>query len=64
MRKKNKYYFYWFQVKRKATPVVYWSGMLVLSAADGGFEPRSVHTEDNKMGMCCLSAKHAAVIKE
>ena len=35
-----------------------------LECADGGFEPRSVPTEDNKMGIRCLSAKHAALNKE
>jgi hypothetical protein len=26
---------------------------------DRGFEPRSGQTRDNKIGICCFSAKHA-----
>ena len=35
--------------------------MLVLSAVDLGFEPRSGQTKDNKIGICCFSAKHTAL---
>jgi hypothetical protein len=35
--------------------------MLVSSAVDSGFEPRSGQTKDYKIGICCFSAKHAAV---
>jgi hypothetical protein len=28
---------------------------------DPGFEPRSGQTEDNEIGICCFSAKHAAL---
>ena len=28
---------------------------------DRGFEPRSCQTKDYKIGMCCFSAKHAAL---
>ena len=31
------------------------------SAVDRGFEPRSGQTKDNEIGICCFSAKHAAV---
>ena len=31
------------------------------SAVDRGFEPRSSQTKDYKIGMCCFSAKHAAL---
>jgi hypothetical protein len=31
------------------------------SAVDRGFEPRSGQTKDNKICICCLSAKHAAL---
>ena len=31
------------------------------SAVDRGFEPRSGKTKDNKIGICCFSAKHAAL---
>jgi hypothetical protein len=31
------------------------------SAGDRGFEPRSVQTKDCKNGICCFSAKHAAL---
>jgi hypothetical protein len=32
--------------------------MLDSSAVDHGFEPRSGQTKDNKIGICCFSAKH------
>ena len=31
------------------------------SAVDRGFEPRSGQTTDFKIGICCFSAKHAAL---
>ena len=31
------------------------------SAVDRGFEPRSGQTKDYKIGICCFSAKHAAL---
>ena len=31
------------------------------SAVDCGFEPRSGQTKDYEIGICCFSAKHAAV---
>jgi hypothetical protein len=31
------------------------------SAVDHGFEPRSGHTKDYKIGICFFSAKHAAL---
>jgi hypothetical protein len=31
------------------------------SAVDRGFEPRSSQTKDYKIGICCFSAKHAAL---
>ena len=31
------------------------------SAVHRGFEPRSGQTKDYKIGMCCFSAKHAAL---
>ena len=41
------------------------SGILVSglasSAVDRGFEPRSCQTREYKIGMCCFSAKHAAL---
>ena len=30
-------------------------------AVDHGFEPRSSQTKDYKIGICCFSAKHAAL---
>ena len=33
----------------------------VASAVDRGFEPRSGHTKDYKIGICCFSAKHVAL---
>ena len=32
--------------------------MLVLSVVDRGFDPRSVQTSDNKIGICCFPSKH------
>ena len=35
--------------------------VLASSAVDRGFEPRSGQTKDYEIGMCCFSAKHAAL---
>jgi hypothetical protein len=35
--------------------------MFASSAVDCGFEPRSGQTKDFKIGICCFSAKHAAL---
>ena len=35
--------------------------MLASSAVDCGFKPRSGQTKDCKIGICCFSAKHAAL---
>jgi hypothetical protein len=35
--------------------------VLATSAVDRVFEPRSGQTEDYKIGICCFSAKHAAL---
>ena len=35
--------------------------VLTSSAVDRGFEPRSGQTKDYKIGVCCFSAKHAAL---
>ena len=35
--------------------------VLASSAVDRGFEPRSVQTKDYKIGICCFSAKNAAL---
>jgi hypothetical protein len=34
--------------------------VLASSVVDCGFEPRSGHTKDYEIGICCFSAKHAA----
>ena len=34
---------------------------LALSVVDCGFEPRLSQTKDYKIGICCISAKHAAL---
>ena len=39
----------------------HWSSVLVSSVVDRGFEPWSGQTKDYEIGMCCLSAKHAAL---
>ena len=38
--------------------------MLASSAVDRGFEPRSGQTKDYKLGICCFSAKHAALMRK
>ena len=38
--------------------------MLASSAVDRGFEPRSGQTKDFSSGICCFSAKHAALRRE
>ena len=35
--------------------------VLALSVVDRGFELRSGQTKDYKIGICCFSAKHAAL---
>ena len=35
--------------------------VLASNAVDRGFEPRSGQTKDYKIGICCFSAKHAAL---
>jgi hypothetical protein len=35
--------------------------VLALIVVDHGFEPRSGQTNDYKIGICCFSAKHAAL---
>ena len=35
--------------------------VLASSAVDRGFERLSGQTKDNKIGICCFSAKHAAL---
>jgi hypothetical protein len=35
--------------------------VLSSSVVDRGFEPRSGQTKDYKIGICCFSAKHAAL---
>ena len=35
--------------------------VLASSAVDRRFQPRSGQTKDNTIGMCCLSAKYAAL---
>ena len=44
----------------KASSVVEWLEH-TLSAVDCGFQPRSGKTEDYEIGICCFSAKHAAL---
>ena len=36
-------------------------GVFASNAVDRGFEPRSGQTKDYKTGICCFSAKHAAL---
>ena len=38
--------------------------MLVSSAVDCGFEPRSGQTEDYEISICCFSAKQAALMRK
>jgi hypothetical protein len=38
--------------------------VLASSAIDHMFEPRSGQTKDYKIDICCISAKHAALIRK
>jgi hypothetical protein len=38
--------------------------VLVSTVVDRGFEPRSGQTKDYKIGICCFSAKHAALMRK
>ena len=38
--------------------------VLVSSAADRGFDPRSGQTKDYKIGICCFSAKHTELRRQ
>ena len=38
--------------------------MLDSSAVDGGFESRLGQTKDFTIGICCFSAKHAALMRK
>jgi hypothetical protein len=38
--------------------------VLVSSAVDRGFEPRSDQTKDYKIGSCCFSANHATLMRK
>ena len=38
--------------------------VLFSTAVDRGFEPRSGQTKDYKIGICCFSAKHAALRRQ
>ena len=35
--------------------------LLASSVVDRGFEPRSGQTKDNKIGICCFSAKYTGL---
>ena len=35
--------------------------VIAASVVDRGFEPRSAQTKDYEIGICCFSAKHAAL---
>ena len=36
-------------------------GGVIVSVVDRGFKPRSGQSKDYKIGICCFSAKHAAL---
>ena len=38
--------------------------VIASSAVDHGFEPRSGQTKDYKIGICCFSAKYAALSRK
>ena len=45
---------------------IHWSCPVIVSVCtssvvDRGLDPRSGHTKDYKIGICCFSAKHAAL---
>jgi hypothetical protein len=56
----NAIFFYHSSRNRIGDVVV---SVLAMSAVDRGFEPRSGQTKEYKIGICCFSAKHAALIK-
>jgi hypothetical protein len=37
--------------------------VLATGAVDRGFEPRAGQTKEYEIGICCFSAKHAALMK-
>ena len=37
--------------------------ILTSSAVDCGFKPRSGQTKDDKIGICCFSAKHVGLVQ-
>ena len=41
--------------------MVQWLAWSPRVQGNGGFEPRSDQTKDYKIGICCFSAKHAAL---
>ena len=41
--------------------VVVMGSVFASSVVDRGFEPRSSRTKDYELGICCFSAKHAAL---
>jgi hypothetical protein len=59
-------FYYIFHIKPQFFKTLFQSQFLfdfdeMLSAADHGFEPRSGQTKDYEIGICCFSAKHAAL---
>ena len=38
--------------------------LFALSVVSLGFEPRSDHTKDYKIGICCFSTKHTALSRK
>ena len=46
------------------TSLVQWLACPTSRVVDRGFEPRSGQTKDYEIGMCCFSAKHAALQKK
>ena len=49
---------FFFSINRIGRVMV---SVLASSAVGRGFEPRSGQSKDNKIGICCFSAKHAAI---
>jgi hypothetical protein len=54
--------FYWYKIENRIGGVMV--SMLASSAVDCGFEPRSGQTKDYKIGICCFSAKHTALMRK
>jgi hypothetical protein len=55
----------WHSIKKNPSPIGgVMASMLAWSVVDSEFEPLSSQTKDYEIGICCLSAKHAALRRQ